>query len=128
MAPKALWRVCFARALAKRCPQCGLGPLFRGYARLHEHCAECGLVYRRESGSMTGSMYLSAAVTELFGALIVAVIFLGTDWSPGTSIAVGVPVVAAFCFAFQPYSMALWVAVEYLTDVGNREDWTRPRR
>lgn len=68
---------------------------------------------------MTGQMYLSAAVTQLFAAGCIAGIWLGTDWGPLTSIAVSVPVVIGFCAWFLPKAMALWVAVEFLTDVGN---------
>jgi hypothetical protein len=98
------------------------------YARLHERCSSCGLVYRREQGAMTGSMYLSAAVTQIFGAIVIAAVWLLADWGTSTSIAVGVLLVGSFCVWFQPYSMALWVLVEYLTDVGNRESWVEPRR
>lgn len=124
----SLWRTCLARVLRKRCPQCGEGSLFVTYARLYERCASCELVYRREQGAMTGSMYLSAAVTQIFGAIVIAAVWLLADWSTATSIAVGVVLVGAFCVLFQPYSMALWVLVEYLTDVGNRESWVEPRR
>jgi uncharacterized protein (DUF983 family) len=124
---RGLWRVCLARALRRRCPQCGAGRLFERGFRLHRACSACGLVYRREQGAMTGSMYLSAAVTELFAAGVIAVVWLATDWGVALSIAIGLPLVGAFCWAFQPYSMALWVAVEYLTDAGNREPWVRPR-
>lgn len=115
------------RALAKRCPQCGRGALFRRWARLHEACPECGLVYRREDGAQTGSMYLSAAVTEVFAALVLAVLWLATDWDVPTAMAVGVPLVLVFSYAFLPYSMALWTAVEYGTDVQNGESWVEPR-
>lgn len=74
---------------------------------------------------MTGQMYLSAAVTELFAALLIAAIWLGTDWGPGRSIAVSVPLAAAFAYAFLPVATALWAAIEYLTDVANGEPWTR---
>ena len=114
-----------ARALRRRCPQCGEGGLFRSRFRLAERCTECDLVYRREQGAMTGSMYLSAAVTELFAAAVVAAIWLGTDWDAAVSIAVGLPLVLAFCFAFLPVSNALWTAVEFATDVANREPWVR---
>jgi len=30
------------RGLARRCPACGKGPLFRGYVKVHEHCPVCG--------------------------------------------------------------------------------------
>ena len=75
---------------------------------------------------MTGSMYLSAVVTEVFAALVIAALWLGTDWSTAVSLCVGVPLVGAFAFWFLPRSRALWCAVEYATDVGNDEPWTRP--
>ncbi len=127
--PTRGWRMLLLRrALAKRCPQCGRGSIFTRYARVAPECAECGLVFRREQGSQTGSMYVSAAVTEIFAALLILVVVALTDWSTATRIAVGVPLVLAFCFLFLPYSQSLWVAVEYGTDLHNGEEWARPRR
>lgn len=122
-----LFRRALGRVLRRRCPQCGAGELFESRSKLRDACASCGLVYRREQGAMTGAMYLSAAVTELFAALVIALVFLATDWSAARSIAVGLPVVLAFCWWFLPRSRALWTAVEYATDASNREPWTRPR-
>lgn len=111
-------------ALAGRCPRCGRGALFRSRFRLHERCPACQLLYRREDGAMTGQMYLSAAVTEIVAALLVMFVFLLTDWGPGVSIAVGLPLVIGFSYWFLPKAMALWVAVEFLTDLANHEPWT----
>jgi uncharacterized protein (DUF983 family) len=114
--------------LARRCPQCGGSELFRSFARLRESCAACGLVYRREQGSMTGSMYLSAAVTECFAALLLLIAFLALDdLSTPAFLAVGLPLVLVFSWLFLPRSMALWVGIEYATDVSNGETWARPR-
>ena len=122
------WRArAFRRALARRCPQCGAGPLFRGFARLAPDCAGCGHAFRREAGAQTGSMYVSAAVTELFAAAVALALFWCTDWEVSTGLLVGVPLVLGFCYAFLPVSMAFWVAVEYSTDVANGEAWARPR-
>jgi uncharacterized protein (DUF983 family) len=123
----SIFRRAVSRVLRKRCPQCGTGELFAGRSKLRERCADCGLVYRREPGAMTGSMYLSAAITEVFAAGVIALVYLGTDWGAALSIAVGLPIVLAFCFWFLPVSKALWTAVEYATDAANREPWTRPR-
>jgi uncharacterized protein (DUF983 family) len=117
------WRRYLARVLARRCPRCGEGQLFRSYFRLAERCSRCTLVYRREQGGMTGQMYLSAAVTQLFAAALVLAVFAGTDWGPGLSIAVLVPPVLLFSYWFLPKAMALWVAIEFMTDVSNREPW-----
>jgi uncharacterized protein (DUF983 family) len=37
------------RGLGKRCPHCGQGPLFAGWAQL-ERCPVCGLVFTRNAG------------------------------------------------------------------------------
>ena len=120
-------RVFFARALRKTCPQCGKGELFARWAKLSDRCGVCGLVYRREPGGMTGSMYVSAVATELFALAVVLVLFFATSWSLGAMIAVGLVLHFAFAAWFLPRSMAIWVAVEYMTDVGNGEWWAKPR-
>ena len=126
--PAAGWRLLFfRRALARRCPQCGAGRLYRGYARLHDRCSECGLIYRREQGAQTGSMYATAAVTQIFAALLIALAWLFTDWSVGPFLAVSVPLLLAFCGWVLPVSQSFWVGVEYVTAVMNGEDWARPR-
>lgn len=122
----ARWKF-LRRAWRRRCPQCGVGSLFRRYARLETQCPECGLLFRRESGSQTGSMYLCAAVTEVFAALIALTLFFATSWSTATALSVGGVLVVAFSYVFLPLSMATWVAVEYATDVSNGEPWARPR-
>jgi uncharacterized protein (DUF983 family) len=116
-------RVCAGRGWHGRCPRCGVGAIFAGYGRPHRACAECALVYRREQGAMTGSMYLSAAVTQIVAAVLILAIFFGTDWSVTISLLVSVPIVFAFCAWWLPRSIGLWVSFEYLTDLSNREAW-----
>jgi uncharacterized protein (DUF983 family) len=99
--------------------------LHERWARLAPCCEECGLVYRREQGAMTGSMYLSAAVTQVFAAVLILTVFLATPFETVPSILVTLPVVAAFCAWFLPHSQALWVAVEFWTDL--RDDAGSPR-
>jgi uncharacterized protein (DUF983 family) len=119
--------LCISRVLHHACPQCGLGPLFERWARLRERCPHCGLVYRREDGAELGSMYLSATVSQLFAGALFLSVFLWTNWSWVTGLAVGAPIVIGFCYGILPLSMALWTAVEYLTDVSSGEWWARPR-
>ncbi len=123
------WRRLFVRrALAKRCPQCGQGALFASFARLHTRCPECGLMFRREAGAQTGAMYLTATVTEIFAAALALALFFLTDLPTVPALALGVAVVLVFSYTFLPRAMALWTAVEYATDVSNREPWAAPRR
>ena len=127
--PAAGWRLTLlCRGLWRRCPQCGEGRLFSGFARLSESCAECGLVFRREPGAQTGSMYLCAAVTEVFAAGVAVGLFLLTDLSVPAGLTLGVPLVLAFSYTFLPQAMSLWTAVEYTIDLSNGESWAAPRR
>ena len=122
----ARWRTFLARAWRGSCPRCGQGRLFARPFRLRERCTGCGLVYRREPGAMTGQMYLSAAVTEVLAGALVLVVFFATDWSVATALWVCVPLVVAFSYWFLPKAMALWVAIEFMTDLGNRDPWAHP--
>jgi uncharacterized protein (DUF983 family) len=123
------WRWLFVkRALRKRCPQCGEGPLFRAFARLNPECPACGLRFRREHGSQTGAMYLSATLTEIFAAGVALALFFLTDLDKSTALGLGIAVVVVFSYTLLPITMAVWTAVEYATDVSNSEPWTVPRR
>ena len=42
-------RTALGRGVRKRCPHCGVGPLFSGWAHLAS-CSVCGLVFERNSG------------------------------------------------------------------------------
>jgi uncharacterized protein (DUF983 family) len=130
MSPSSVLRVrrlVLVRALAQRCPQCGQGRLFRGYARLAASCPECALVYRREPGAQTGSMYLTAVASELFAALLIGLGWWLLDWSTACFVLVSAPLVLLFCAGFLPLAQALWVGVEYTTDLANGEPWARLR-
>jgi uncharacterized protein (DUF983 family) len=115
-------------AFNKRCPRCAERGLFRAWARLAERCACCGLLLRREAGSQTGSMYLTATVTEVVAAAMILLGWTMTDWSVATCLAVSIPVILLFSYWFLPRAQALWVGIEYATDVANGEEWTRGPR
>ena len=72
---------------------------------------------------MTGQMYLSAAVTQIVAALLVLAVFFFTDWGLALSLTVALSVIVVFSYWFLPKASALWVAIEFLTDIGNREAW-----
>ena len=48
--PAHLVVTALSRGLGKRCPHCGQGALFAGWARHLERCSVCGLVYERNPG------------------------------------------------------------------------------
>ena len=126
--PRLLWRLCLGRVLRRLCPQCGRGRLFARTWRLRERCEHCGLIYRREHGAELGSMTLVAILTELIAAALILAIWWGTDWGVWASLGVSVPLIVLMSYALVPWCMALWVCVDYVTDVFNGEWWAGPRR
>ena len=123
----ALRKLTLWRGLNLRCPQCAGRDLFRRYGRLRETCPECGLVLRREQGAQTGAMYLTAAVCQVFATVVTWAAWMLTDWGTWTFIGIAAPIVLLFCYLFLPRSQSIWVAVEYLTDAINKEEWVSPR-
>ena len=111
------------RAWTLSCPACGGRGVFQRYAKLRETCSGCGHRFRREQGSQTGSMYLTAAVNQMFAAIVILIVFTQTDWSLTKELCVSIPIVAVFCAAFLPFSQTVWAGVEYVTDCINAEPW-----
>jgi hypothetical protein len=62
-------------------------------------------------------MYLVSVLTLPFAALLFALLWLFTDWSPGVQVAVGIPVILVFCGVALVAAKGAWAAVEYFTDV-----------
>lgn len=65
-----------------KCPVCHEGDLFvdnaysKRFAKMHEHCTECGFRYEQEPSFFTGAMYVSyalqvALITTIYVALSV---------------------------------------------------------
>ena len=74
---------------------------------------------------MTGQLYLSAVITQIFTAIVIGIIFIFTDWGPAVSIPTGLALLAVFGYWIFPKTIALWVCIEFMTDVGNRESWVQ---
>ena len=50
MTRRELVLIALRRGVGKRCPHCGEGSIFSGWAHHLERCAVCGLVYERNPG------------------------------------------------------------------------------
>jgi uncharacterized protein (DUF983 family) len=67
-------RRAIARGWRKRCPHCGVGPLFAGRWRHLERCAHCGLVFERNPGD---TWLFTIVGDRLPIALVIVVIYFG---------------------------------------------------
>lgn len=68
-----LIRTALRRGLRKRCPHCGVGRLYTGWAQL-EGCSNCGLVYSKNPGDVWAFIIFGDRLP--IGAII-AVIYFG---------------------------------------------------
>jgi uncharacterized protein (DUF983 family) len=79
------------------------------------------LRFRREPGAQTGTMYVTAIVSEVFAAALIFLLWFSFDWAPRTFVLVSAPLVLAFSAALLPLAQAAWVGVEYATDLESGE-------
>jgi uncharacterized protein (DUF983 family) len=71
--------------LRQRCPRCRAGKifpysLFRGFPKMYERCAVCGLKFEREEGYFLGAMYISFGLAVVVIALIAVILWAVTGW------------------------------------------------
>ena len=102
------------RGVARRCPHCGRGPLFKSWFTLHEQCDVCGLRFEQRPGD-TWALWL--IFDRLFlGVLIILVflVFRSSSWLLAG--AIGVLVVVPL-IATMPHRMGICLAFDYLTRV-----------
>ena len=105
------------RALRKRCPNCGGGPLFVRWLEARERCPECRLrLERGERDYFLGSLTLNLLLSEsAVAAGIVVALALGAGRWPfweleagGVALAMAAPI-----FAW-PWTRVLWLAVDLM--------------
>lgn len=108
------------RGLKLRCPDCGLGRLYRAPFRMHTHCNYCGLIYEREQGYFVGAIYLNVIATEslLLGALLIYTLIAGTISQ--IILTVLIALALALPLVFFHHSRSLWLCVDYILNPRER--------
>ena len=101
------------RAVRLRCPRCGTTPLFRGWFRMAEACALCGLRFERAQGYFVGAIYVNYGVTTILAVAGFFVLWGVFGLSTRAQLAVLVPIVVLFPLWFFRYSRSLWLALEW---------------
>jgi uncharacterized protein (DUF983 family) len=101
------------RAIRLRCPRCGATPLFRGWFRMAESCALCGLRFERAQGYFVGAIYINYAVTTLIAVGGFFLLWGEFGLSTRDQLLVLVPIVVVFPLWFFRYSRSFWLALEW---------------
>lgn len=101
------------RGLKKRCPQCGIGPLYQGWHLLHENCVHCDCELQDREGNCWAFMYFSTAfITGLF--ICIVLLTRPTNLILGQIVIV---ISALFLMAATlPYRKGIAIAIDYLVD------------
>src|SRR5262249_47048338 len=117
-----------ARALRRRCPRCGGGPIFKSWFEMAERCPSCGLPLGRDEGYMVGGMSFNIAAAEgLFVVLFVAVVILTWPRPPWTALTVAaVLAMAVMPIAFYPFSKTIWLAFDLIFNPVGRYEGEAP--
>jgi len=108
------------RGVKLRCPECGLGNLYRAPFRMRSRCEFCDLVYEREQGYFVGAIYVNVIVTEslLLGSLLIYVL-LARDISE-TIIAILIVLAMILPLAFFHHSRSLWMSIDHILNPERR--------
>ncbi|HTW89151.1 MAG TPA: hypothetical protein VMD75_14205 [Candidatus Binataceae bacterium] len=111
------------RALARRCPNCGSGRLFKTYMTMNRTCPVCGVVFWQNAGEWMGPVVMdyTVAVTCALVAWIALVLL-----SAGEFFQMIIPAIAAAAggAAVVPWSRSFWTLFLYVN--GEMKLATRP--
>lgn len=106
-----------ARALTRRCPNCGHGGIFLGYFRMRQSCLECGLRFDRgEPGYQVGTYMFNLVGAELvFAGVFVSVLLATWPDPPWTLLQYGgVALMVLLPVVFHPFARVLFLAFDLL--------------
>ena len=108
-----IWRA-FKRGVSRRCPHCGEGRLFSGWAHHLERCSVCGLVFERNPGDTWAFTIIG---DRLPIAAIIVMIYFGIGRSrPALGIA-AIAVLGVILVWTAPNRWGIGIALHYLSRV-----------
>ena len=112
-------RLCI-RGLRLRCPECGLGRLYRSPFRMNAQCEYCDLIYEREQGYFIGAIYLNVIGTEslLLGTLLIYGLITGTVNELILTVLIGLALLLPILFF--PHSRSLWLSIDHILNPRER--------
>lgn len=111
---RALVRSAVARGWRRRCPHCGEGALFSGFAHHLARCAHCGLVFERNPGDTWAFTVLG---DRLPVAAMVAIVYFGVFRASRWMGAALFTVLAAAFIWTTPRRWGVGIAVHYVMRV-----------
>lgn len=119
----------FFRAVRRRCPNCGAGPVTRRWFHLKAACPGCGIkLDRGEPDYFLGAIVFNMAFSEgLFAVGLLAVLYWTWPSPPWDAIyygGIGAMILAPI--ALYPYSKLCWLAFDLLFRPPRPEEYEPP--
>ena len=114
MTRRELVLIALRRGLCKRCPHCGEGFIFSGWAHHLERCAVCGLVHERNPGDTWAFTIIGDRLP--IGGIIVLIYFGIGRSDPWLGFG-AIVLLGALLFSTAPNRWGLGIALHYLSRV-----------
>lgn len=102
------------RGWRKRCPHCGRGRIFSGWAHHVERCSVCGLVFERNPGDTWAFTILG---DRLPVGVLIAIVYFGIFRANRSAGVVAFVIIAVLFFWSSPNRWGVGIALHYLTRV-----------
>ncbi len=119
---KSIWTG-LKRGLARRCPNCGKGPLLRGYLTILSPCEVCG-----NDNSAYPSDDFPPYLTVFVAGHVIVALFVWTDnvYEPPlwVEFAIWLPVTALMCLALLPFMKGVAVGLCWAMNIVRQESAT----
>lgn len=111
-APERPLKPALLRGWRRRCPQCGVGPMMKGYLQVHDSCPICGedLHHHRADD---GPSYITILVLGHLAAPILSAIYFATTPDPFVLSAVSIVIVVAAALWMLPRVKGAFVALQW---------------
>lgn len=108
----AVARRALTRGWRRRCPHCGVGPIFSGWSHHLDRCSHCGLVYERNPGDTWAFTVIGDRIPI---GLLIGVIYFGVARSHMTIGVVLFVIVGVLVVWTAPNRWGIGIALHYLS-------------
>ncbi len=97
------------------CPVCRRGRIFRSLFTINARCPNCGVVFERDPGEVTGGMAITLVLTSTITVISAGLLALLTDIPVALLIAGFGVFTVVFGLLFYRHARGLWISFLYLT-------------
>ena len=102
------------RGCRKRCPHCGQGAIFSGFAHHLERCSVCGLVYERNPGDTWAFTIIGDRIPV---GVLVGVVYFGLFRSHRVLGVIAFAIIGVLFVVSSPNRWGVGIALHYLSRV-----------